>query len=243
MEAPETQSPRPDGEETVAPDVLDQPRELAPGEAFRPNPTGPIGVAAQGVPPNSALAQSAVVRGVNLDSFTNSLLLQIVNANPPIELSLSFTPEDNAWAKTIAREVLKARGVIIPFPATEVSMVTQGPPPVQLPPTVFLPTQKASLAILDLLRQRLGDLYDSRFSATERVLLEQIVNDCAAVAMMALLGDDGPRRMEAVRQIEAQLANILAYDHALMVKATWAAVGEYIQRAMGFLLNAVLVAI
>lgn len=85
--------------------------------------------------------------------------------------------------------------------------------------------------IIDGLKSRLADVWSSRFTAQHRQIAEDVAADGADVVGMALAGED---YAEAKREVEAQLANITAFDQANLVNAFWASAGDVVMKAIPF---------
>lgn len=91
--------------------------------------------------------------------------------------------------------------------------------------------QELGPQIITALKSRLGDVWSSRFTAQHRQIAEDVAADGADVVGMALAGED---YAQAKREVEAQLANITAFDQANLINAFWASAGDVVQKAIPF---------
>lgn len=94
--------------------------------------------------------------------------------------------------------------------------------------------------LLNTFKMQYATLWNNVFSAEHQDLLTDILNDVAYVSTAQMAGQD----TQAMRgQISAQLANIAGVEHAQLVHAVWATLGQVAKTSLDFAIQAALTAV
>lgn len=94
--------------------------------------------------------------------------------------------------------------------------------------------------LLNVFKMQYASLWNNVFTAEHQDLLTDILNDVAYVTTAQMAGQD----TQVLRgQITAQLANIGGVEHAQLVHAVWATLGQVAKTSLDFAIQAALTAV